>query len=140
MGAITKREPIRMGFRWLFAAIYLTAGIIHLRSPGGFLQITPGWVPFPREVVLFTGLSEIAGSLALALVPRLRRAAGIGLALYAVCVFPANINHALNDIAVGGTDLSWWYHGPRLAFQPVFVWWALWVGNVIEWPFGAKQI
>ena len=104
------------------------------------MQITPGWVPFPREVVLFTGLSEIAGSLALALIPRLRRAAGIGLALYAVCVFPANINHALNDIAVGGAHLSWWYHGPRLAFQPVFVWWALWVGNVIEWPFGAKQI
>ena len=140
MGAMTKSEPFRTGFRWLLAAIYLTAGIIHLRSPGGFLQITPGWVPFPREVVLFTGLCEIAGSLALALIPTLRRAAGMGLALYAVCVFPANINHALNDIAVGGTDLSWWYHGPRLAFQPVFVWWALWVGNVIEWPFGAKQI
>ena len=140
MGAITTREPIRTGFRWLLAAIYLTAGIIHLRSPDGFLQITPGWVPFPREVVLFTGLSEIAGSLALALIPRLRRAAGIGLALYAVCVFPANINHAMNDIAVGGAHLSWWYHGPRLAFQPVFVWWALWVGNVIEWPFGAKRL
>ena len=140
MGAMTKSEPIRIGLRWLLATIYLTAGIIHLLSPGGFQQITPGWVPFPREVVLFTGLSEIAGSLALALIPRLRRAAGMGLALYAVCVFPANINHALNDIAVGGTDLSWWYHGPRLAFQPVFVWWALWVGNVIEWPFDAKQI
>ena len=69
---------------------------------------------------------------------RLRRAAGIGLALYAVCVFPANINHAVNDIAIGGTDLSWWYHGPRLARQPLFVWLALWVGGVIDWPFADR--
>jgi hypothetical protein len=31
---------------------------------------------------------------------------------------------------------SWWYHGPRLALQPVIVWWALYCGNVISWPFG----
>lgn len=32
------------------------------------------------------------------------------LALYSVCVFPANINHAVNHIAIGGTELGWWYH------------------------------
>jgi uncharacterized membrane protein len=91
-------------------------------------------VPFPELVVAFTGICEIAGAIGL-LVPRLRYAAGFGLAAYAVCVFPANINHAINDIAIGGRDLSWWYHGPRLAFQPVFVWLALWVGEAIDWPF-----
>ena len=133
-----RKVSARMGLRAVLGLVYFLAGVAHLRSPGGFLQITPDWVPYPETVVLLTGISEIAGSLALLFVPQLRAAAGIGLAAYAVCVFPANINHAINDIAIGGAHLSWWYHGPRLAFQPVFVWWALWAGGVIEWPFGAK--
>jgi uncharacterized membrane protein len=126
---------MRHVMRRLLALFYGVAGIIHLRSPDGFLAITPAWVPWPEAVVLITGLCEIAGAVALAFVPRLRRAAGIALAAYAVCVFPANINHAMNGIAVGGTQMSWWYHGPRLLFQPVFVWWALWTGGVTDWPF-----
>ena len=57
------------------------------------------------------------------------------LALYAVCVFPANVHHALDHVAVAGLPSSWWYHAPRLLFQPVFVWWALWAGEVVDWPF-----
>lgn len=125
----------RAALRWLLAAAYLIAGIAHLRSPAGFLQITPGWVPYPATVIALTGLAELAGAVALAAIPQLRKAAGIGLALYAVCVFPANINHALNHIAIGGTELSWWYHAPRLAMQPVLVWLALWTSGSTDWPF-----
>jgi uncharacterized membrane protein len=120
--------------RAILALFYFAAGVMHLRSPSGFLQITPAWVPFPDAIIALTGICEIAGAVGL-MIPRFRQAAGIGLAAYAVCVFPANINHAINDIAIGGTDLSWWYHGPRLLFQPVFVWLALWSGEVIDWPF-----
>ena len=126
----------RTVLRWMLALAYLIAGIAHLRSPAGFIRITPGWVPGPPLVVMLTGLAEIAGAVTLAAVPRLRRAAGIGLALYAVCVFPANINHALNHIALGGSQLGWWYHAPRFALQPVLVWLALWVGGVTDWPLG----
>ena len=125
--------------RWLFGAAYLFVGIAHLRSPAGFIQITPGWVPDPPLVIALTGLAEIAGGIALAAIPRLRKAAGVALALYAVCVFPANINHALNHIALGGTELGWGYHAPRLAFQPVLVWLALWLGGVTDWPFRGKK-
>ena len=128
----------RTALRWGFALAYLIAGIAHLRSPAGFIQITPGWVPNPPLVIALTGLAELAGAIALAAIPRLRRAAGIGLALYAVCVFPANINHALNHIALGGSQLGWGYHAPRLALQPVLVWLALWLGGVTDWPFRAK--
>ena len=128
----------RTVLRWLLALAYLIAGIAHLRSPAGFIQITPGWVPGPPLVVMLTGFAELAGAVALAAVPRLRQAAGIGLALYAVCVFPANINHALNHIALGGSQLGWWYHAPRLALQPVLVWLALWVGGITDWPLRAR--
>jgi uncharacterized membrane protein len=124
----------RAAFRILVAIFYGGAGVLHLTSPAGFIAITPGWVPFPETVVALTGIAEIAGAIGLML-PRFRTAAGVGLALYALCVWPANFNHALNDIAIGGTDLGWWYHGPRLALQPAIIWLALWVGNVTDWPF-----
>ena len=111
--------------RLVLALAYLVAGIAHVAAPAGFERITPGWVPFAHQVVVATGICEIVGALALLFVPSLRRAAGIAFAAYAICVFPANINHAVNNIALGGTTLSWWYHGPRLALQPVVVWWAL---------------
>lgn len=124
--------------RIVLAIFYVAAGIAHLKSPAGFIAITPDWVPFAQQVVLLTGIAEIAGAIGL-FIPRFRKAAGIGLALYAVCVWPANFNHALNDIIIGGTDLGWGYHGPRLAFQPVFIWLALWVGEVIDWPFRKRH-
>ncbi len=137
-GAGRAESRSRIAVRWLLAAAYLAAGIAHLRSPAGFIAITPHWVPWPAQVVALTGIAEIAGAIGL-LIPRVRRAAMIGLALYALCVWPANFNHAVNDIALGGAHLSWWYHGPRLALQPLFIWAALWAGGVIDWPFRRRH-
>ncbi|WP_430387393.1 DoxX family protein [Blastomonas fulva] len=135
---MARQSVPRTMFRWLMALIYFAAGVIHIRSPGGFLAITPDWVPYPHAVIFWTGVAEIAGAIGL-MVPRLRYAAGIGLALYALCVWPANINHAVNDIAVGGRTLPLAYHGPRLLLQPVIIWWALWAGGVTDWPFRRRN-
>jgi uncharacterized membrane protein len=118
----------------LMAAIYLVFGVIHVATPDPFLPIMPDWVPFPRAVVIGTGICEIAGAIGLVL-PRTRRLAGVMLAIYAVCVYPANLKHAFDHVVVPQLPDSWWYHGPRLAFQPVFVWWALFCAGVIDWPF-----
>ncbi|EMG51280.1 hypothetical protein WYI_22960 [Ochrobactrum sp. CDB2] len=83
--------------RWVLSAFYGLAGILHIVLPKPFLVITPAWVPEPETVIFLTGLCEIAGAAGL-LVPRLRKAAAIGLALYAVCVFPANIKHAIDGL------------------------------------------
>lgn len=131
------RPRLRAALRWLLAAIYVAFGVVHLRSAPGFLAIMPAWVPYPLEVVLLTGVCEILGGLGL-LIPRLRWISGVMLALYAICVYPANLHHAFGQVDVGGLPSSWWYHGPRLAFQPVFVWWALFAGGVIDWPFRRK--
>lgn len=117
-------------FRYLLATLYCVAGVAHLWSPSPFLSITPAWVPWPETVILWTGICEIVGAVGL-LSRRYRRLAGIMLALYAVCVFPANIQHAINDLS-SGTGLPIWYHAPRLMTQPLIVLWALWVGDV--WP------
>ena len=140
--AVMTESRARLFTRWFLALAYAFAGYKHLTAPSGFVAITPGWVPDPRGVVLATGWCEIAGTIGLLVPPSLLRgprcAAGIGLALYALCVWPANINQALHDIPIGGVHLSWWYHGPRLALQPVIIWAALWAGGVTDWPWGQK--
>jgi uncharacterized membrane protein len=129
---------VRAILRTILAVAFLAAGGLHVLIPAPFLGITPGWVPFAPAVIAVTGLAEIAGAVGL-MVPRLRRAAGIGLALYAVCVFPANIQHAIIDLNRAEPLLGWAYHGPRLLLQPVIAWLCLWVAGVIDWPFGRRQ-
>ena len=78
---------------WLLALGYVAAGVLHFVYPDALIAITPNWVPDPAVVIAATGIAESAGAMALVQPwsPGLRRAGGIGLALYALCVFPANI-------------------------------------------------
>jgi uncharacterized membrane protein len=131
-------DRARMILRWLLAAIYLLAGVLQVSPPGPFLGIVPGWVPFPATVVLLTGLCEIAGAVGL-MTRRWRWIAATMLALYAVCVFPANIKRAIDGLVYARNDLGWGYHGPRLLSQPVIVWWALFAGGVIDRPSGRRR-
>lgn len=130
----------RIVLRLVLATFYFIAGVIHVARPAPFLTIMPGWVPFPDSVVLLTGIAELLGAIGLAqgLSLPLRRAAAVGLALYAVCVFPANINHFILDMAKPGHGLGLSYHVPRMFAQPLVVWLALWVGGVTDWPFKAR--
>lgn len=121
--------------RLLLSAVYAPFGVVHVIAPHGFVAIMPPGVPFPREVVIFTGLCEIAGAIGL-LIPKTRRLAAIMLALYAVCVWPANIWHALSGVPVPPLPSSWWYHAPRLLLlQPFFIWAPLWAAGLVDWPF-----
>ncbi len=60
------------------------------------------------------------------------------LALYAVCVFPANIKHAIDDLS-SGSGLPIWYHAPRLLLQPLIIWWALWAGGMRRRPLSQRH-
>ncbi|MBU7588123.1 MAG: hypothetical protein KAF42_02785 [Sphingopyxis terrae] len=121
----------------MLALAYGYAGYRHLATPAPFVAITPPWVPQPALVVAATGIAELAGAPGL-LIPATRKAAGRALALYALCVWPANFHHAFAHVAIGGQTLGWWYHGPRLAAQPLIIWWALWASGAIDWPFKRK--
>jgi uncharacterized membrane protein len=116
--------PARLGLSLLYGA----AGLAHLIFPEPFTRIMPAFVPWPEKVVLITGIVEVLGAGALHVV-QLRRAAGLMLAVYALCVWPANFVHALGGIEIGFLPVSWWYHAPRLALQPVLIWLALFAGG-----------
>lgn len=125
-----------MALRVVLAIFYAGAGVIHLLRPDPFVSIMPGWVPSAEAVVFWTGVAELLGAAAL-LQPfnaALRKAGGIGLALYAICVFPANIHHFAMDMARPDGGLGLGYHVPRMFAQPILVWLALWTGDVTDWP------
>ena len=128
-------KPSWRGVMRIAMAVFFAAGfVLHLLATDKLVAITPDWVPYPRHVVLITGVIELAGAVAL-LVPRLRRATGIALAMYVIAVWPANFRHAFAHIVTPPIPDSWWYHAPRLALQPVIAWWALFSTRVIDWPF-----
>ena len=132
-------EGARTAARLALAAIYIVFGVVHLWRTAAFLPIMPPVVPDPWLVVQFTGVCEILGGAGL-LIPRLRWLAGLMLAIYAFCVWPANIYQALAHAHVPPLPDTWWYHAPRLAFQPVFMWWALFAGGVIDWPARDRRV
>ena len=127
---------IRTLTRWMLALFYAVAGALHIARPEPFVDIMPSVLPWPEAIVLWTGVAELAGAAALVQPwsDRLRRAGAIGLALYALCVFPANINHFALDMARADGGLGLAYHGPRMVAQPVLIWLALWAGGVTHWP------
>lgn len=130
------RANARPILRTVLALLYAAAGVLHIIAPGPFLRIMPAAVPWPELMVMLTGVAELMGAAAL-MQPwhmGLQRAGGIGLALYALCVWPANINHFAMDLAKADGGLGLAYHLPRMALQPVLIWLALWVGGVTDWP------
>ena len=124
---------VRTVLRLVMAAFFAGGFVLHMTAVDALVSITPDWVPVPRAVVLTTGWLELAGAIGLML-PQTRRVAGVALALYILAVWPANIHQAIAHIVVPPIPDSWWYHGPRLALQPVLAWWALFCAGVIDWP------
>ena len=122
---MTPGQRIGLGLQ---VAFYAVAGVAHLVVTGAMARIVPPWVPYPHAVVVATGVCELVGAGGLCL-PRRRRLAGRMLALYALCVWPANVQHAMLDLS-SGIGLSVWYHAPRLLAQPLLIGWAWWASRL----------
>ena len=80
----------------LLVAGFLASGTVHLVRPEVFEPLMPAWVPAHREVILGSGVAELACALGLAL-PRSRRVAGWASAALLLGVWPGNITMALDS-------------------------------------------
>ncbi|AXH96383.1 DoxX family protein [Ornithinimicrobium avium] len=77
------------------AAVFLTSGALHLVRPQVFEPIVPRQLPARRELVLVSGVAELACAVGL-LAPRTRAPAGMASALLLLGVFPANVQMSLS--------------------------------------------
>ncbi len=113
------RVPLRA---ILLGGFFIIAGVMHFIAPGFYLAMMPPWLPAPGTLVALSGVAEILGGVGV-MTARWHRAAGIGLMVLLVTVFPANIQMLLDARAAGEpTGLLWL----RLPLQPVLMWW-VWV-------------
>src|ERR1700722_19567532 len=95
--AFERREKRRSVTRVVMAVAMMIVGVLHFLLPNVFVSIVPRAPPSPLLLVQVSGFFEVLGGAGL-LVPRVRRAAGIGLVALYVAVFPANVNMAVNNI------------------------------------------
>jgi uncharacterized membrane protein len=86
--------PLRRDAKIVIGA-FLVSGTVHLAKPEVYESLMPSWVPAHREVILASGVAELAGAVGM-LFPPTRRLAGIASAALLVAVFPGNIKMAVD--------------------------------------------
>ncbi len=80
----------------LLVALFATSGLVHLLTPSPFVDIVPRMFPRPELLVALSGAAELLGAAGL-LLRRTRRAAGWGLILLLIAVFPSNVKMLLRS-------------------------------------------
>lgn len=108
--------------RTLLGLLFIVAGTLHFLAPGAYERIMPPYLPLHRELVYLSGAGEIAGGLGL-LTQRARSAAGIGLILLLIAIWPANLQMLLDARAT--EKPAWWVAllWARLPLQLVLIAW-----------------
>jgi len=109
---------------WALATMLLFTASTHFTSTKeDLIKMVPSQLPFPRQLVFVTGVLEILGAIGL-LIPLVRTAAGICLALLFVALLPANIHAALKHVLLRGREATpLWL---RVPMQLLFIALALW--------------
>lgn len=104
----------------LLAAFWVLAGTNHFAMPKAYESIVPDWLPAHRELVIWSGVAEIAGGIAV--VPsRTRRLARWWLLAVLAAVYPANVQMALHPERYERIPpVALW---ARLPLQFLCAWW-----------------
>ncbi len=108
--------------RTLLGATFILAGLNHFRSPEAYLQIMPDYLPAHEQLVAISGVAEMLGGLGV-LLPPTQRAAGWGLVLLLLAVFPANIYATQHGMELFGKNVPRWMLWARLPLQFLLIWW-----------------
>ena len=95
---------------------FVVSGVIHLVKPQVFEPIVPKALPAKRELVLASGVAELACA-ALVVNPRTRRFGGLASAALLAGVFPANVQMAADVVAKQKSPL--WFKAAVLARLPL---------------------
>ena len=106
----------------VLGVFFIAAGMTHFAATDGYIAMMPVYLPWHEELVYLSGFLELSGGIGV-MIPAFRRAAGIGLIVLLVAVFPANVHVAMHGLPVGQTQLPLWGLWLRLPLQMVFLYW-----------------
>ncbi len=77
------------------AALFLASGILHLTNPSAFLWLMPPWLPLKTELIVISGVMELAS--AIGLIFKMRWAPLLTV-LTLLAVWPANWWFAIDSL------------------------------------------
>jgi uncharacterized membrane protein len=107
-------------FIWFFIG-----GIMHFVATDIEATIVPPYIPWPVAAVLISGVFELLGAIGI-LIPKVRRAAGIGLFLLTLAVTPAHI-YMLQQPELFNVPLwALWLRLPIQVALLALIWWSTW--------------
>ena len=106
----------------LIGLIFVVAGVLHFIRPRAYISIMPPWLPAAAALVLVSGVFEILGGIGV-LVPATRLAAGWGLIVLLIAVFPANVQMLLNARAAHASATAMAVLVARLPLQALLMYW-----------------
>ena len=89
----------------LLAGLFAASGTVHLVRPQVFEPLMPPYVPAHREVIVGSGVVELALAAGLAM-PATRRAAGWGSVALLLGVLPAHVHGVQSSAAAGSRPMA----------------------------------
>ena len=83
---VSTGQAVGLGFVFVW---FFVGGIFHFAATDTEAGVVPPYIPWPVAAVLVSGVFELLGAIGI-LIPRTRRAAGIGLFLLTIAVTPVH--------------------------------------------------
>lgn len=128
---MTDTDTPRTGLARTLSVVFISlgffvAGILHFTHTAGLAAITP--LPFAREIVWITGIMEFffAGFL---LWRPTRQVTALWLSVFCVLVLAANINMAVNDLPMFGSQAPTFVLWGRIPAQFLLIAWILYAAD-----------
>lgn len=106
---------------YVMAAIYIFAGIMHFIKPKVYLRIMPRYLPFHKQLVVLSGIAEIALGIGL-LFKSTKNIAIYGIIAMLVIFLLVHFYMLSNDKAAAGFPK--WVLLLRLLLQFALIYWA----------------
>lgn len=103
---------------YLLSGLFIFAGSMHFLKEKFFLKAMPPYIPYPRAMVIISGIAEIALGIGL-LFEQTQSLAAWGIIALLIAVFPANIYMATSGRF---SKIPSWALWLRLPLQFVLIW------------------
>ena len=111
--------------RLALAVMLLFTAYGHFKFPKGMILMVPDFIPAKKALVYITGIMEIAFAISI-MIPQTRYWGSIGLLIFLIIIFPANIHASFNTVNIDKAN----YTGPglkylwfRIPFQMLLLLW-----------------
>jgi uncharacterized membrane protein len=120
-----QNATLRLFSCYILGLFFIAAGANHFVNPDLYLKMMPEYLPYHMALISLSGAAEV-GLGAMALMPRTRTIAKIGLVLLLVAVFPANVTMLQHSDEF--PSIPRWVLVGRLPLQlalMLWVWWSL---------------